>query len=212
VLAGEHASCASQVAYDGALLNTLSPAEQATRRVVLEQSPTLSAEFCVSELVELGAPLELALSDLVWIKAMLLDAFGLAHCEQEAVSALSGGQRHRAHLARVLMQLKANTTLGHRCALFLDEPTASLDIAHQISVLKHAKQLADSGIAVLIVLHDLNLAAAFADRVLMLKDGRAHSDGAPQDVLTNTALSDVYETPIFVQPSASGQLVIQPAL
>ncbi|NRB32882.1 MAG: ATP-binding cassette domain-containing protein [Rhizobiaceae bacterium] len=211
-LAGEQVQCGHAVFYFDKAVSALTPQQLSQRRVVLEQSPSLTAEFTLAELIELGAPLELPPEALRNFKQEAINEFGFAADAQAFVSRLSGGQQHRAHLARVLLQLRANVWLGHECFLFLDEPTASLDIGYQIKILQLTRDLASSGVGVLLVLHDLNLAAAFADRVLLMRDGQIVHQGSPEKALTETKLSEIYETPIFVEQSQSGQFVIQPRL
>ncbi|MEM6594074.1 MAG: ATP-binding cassette domain-containing protein [Pseudomonadota bacterium] len=211
-LAGEHAKCRHVIDYFGKTLNALDPADLARHRVVLEQSPSLSADFLVSELIELSAPIDLTQEDLDALVSTTVSEIGLTSMLDKPVETLSGGQRHRAHFARVLVQLRANKLLGHECFFFLDEPTASLDIAHQITLLNLVRGLASEETGVLLVLHDLNLAAAFADRVIMLKEGRLVTEGQPKDVFTNQVLSNIYDTSILVQSLGNGQTIIQPEL
>ncbi|MEM1302873.1 MAG: heme ABC transporter ATP-binding protein [Pseudomonadota bacterium] len=211
-LAGEHPTCADQVFYNDRPITGLQPQTLARQRVVLEQTPSLSAEFLVQEMIELSAPLELPPSDLSRLTKDALNTLGIADLANRFVSTLSGGQQHRAHLARVLVQLHANRLLGHESALFLDEPTASLDIRHQITVLTHMAELARDGVGVLVVLHDLNLAAAFADCVVLMQDGQILHNGPPREVLTAAHLSQVYNTPIQVSQVPSGQMMIHPDL
>jgi len=99
-------------------------------------------------------------------------------------SSLSGGEKARASLARVLAQ-SALTVL-------LDEPTAALDLRHQEDVMRNARGLADAGAAVVVVLHDLSLAAAWADRVALLAGGSLAAVGSPSEVLTAERVSAVY--------------------
>lgn len=211
-LAGEHAECAHLIKFFNVPLSGMAPHVQARHRVVLEQTPFLTAEFTLSELMELGVPIEIANDTLTQFKAEAVAAFGFNGREQELISALSGGQRHRAHMARVLTQLRANRHLGYDCYLFLDEPTASLDIKHQIVILRMVRALAQEGVGVLIVLHDLNLAAAFADHVILLQDGSVAHAGPPDQVLTTGHLSAVYGTHILVDRRPNGQVIIQPML
>jgi len=211
-LAGEHPSCVDRIKYGDTEISGLAANQLARRRVVLEQSPTLAAEFLVRELIELGAPIDVAPGDVRRLSDLVLGQLGIEDLEHRMVSTLSGGQQHRAHLARVLVQLKANQALGHPCALFLDEPTAALDIRHQITVLSLVTELAREGTGVLVVLHDLNLAAAFADRVVLMKEGVIAHAGTPEQVLTSVTLSTVYETPISVNFRSDGQFAIHPDL
>lgn len=114
---------------------------------------------------------------------------------------LSGGEKARTSFARVLSQA---TTL-----LFLDEPTAALDIRHQELLLAEARRLAREGHCVVVVLHDLSLAAAYADRIVLLSRGRVAADGPPPVVLEPGLLSDVYQCPVEVVDHA-GTLVVVP--
>jgi iron complex transport system ATP-binding protein len=121
---------------------------------------------------------------------------------------LSGGERQRCMLARALAQ-------GPR-VLLLDEPTANLDISHQVRTLDLVRRLAHaSGLAAVVVSHELNLAAEFADRILLLSQGEVRALGAPRDVLTAERLHDLFGTPVLVdQNPTSGApriTVIAPA-
>ncbi len=115
---------------------------------------------------------------------------------------LSGGEQTRVSLARVLAQ--------DAPAVLLDEPTTALDVRHQERVMVVAAQLATSGRAVLTVLHDLNTAARYADRILVLDRGRIRAEGSPAEVLTADLLSDVYGQPMRVMdhPFRPGPLVL----
>ena len=116
---------------------------------------------------------------------------------------LSGGERARAALARVLAQQSP--------VLLLDEPTAALDIRHQEQVLDLARRQAERGDAVVVVLHDLGLAAAHADRVVVLSRGAVAAQGPPEVVMTEELLGEVYECEIdIVTNPRSGELIIVP--
>lgn len=113
-----------------------------------------------------------------------------AHLENRELPTLSGGERARVHLAAAFAQLWERAVAAPRF-LLLDEPTAALDLAHQHHVLACVRDFAaQRGIGVLAILHDLNLAAQYADRVLVLRDGRLLAAGAPRDVLTPTLVAD----------------------
>jgi len=94
--------------------------------------------------------------------------------------------------ARALCQLFGGRTLGSAQAFFLDEPTANLDMTHQLSLMDHVRDLARSGTAVFMTVHDLNLAAAYADHLIVLKAGRLAAQGRPIEVLTNSLISEVF--------------------
>jgi iron complex transport system ATP-binding protein len=137
-------------------------------------------------------------------------AAGVAPFAARPATALSGGEQARCHLARALAQLSAGRAAGHGRWLLLDEPTASLDLAHQIAVLRTVRAEVGCGAGVLAVLHDLNLAAAFADRVALMAAGRVIDVGPPAQVLTADALSALYRSPIAVERSRTGGLRIVP--
>lgn len=107
-------------------------------------------------------------------------------------SALSGGEKARVALARVLAQRAP--------LMLLDEPTAALDLRHQELVLRICRERAAAGDAVVVVLHDLGLAAAYADRVAVLHDGRIAELGPPEAVFSGELLGEVYRQPVEVFP------------
>lgn len=187
----------------------LSAKELAKQRAVLEQSPSLSASFTVEELSRLSIPLELSPQATDETVDAVLNRLGLTEMQHSPVHELSGGQQHRAHLARTLCQLEAGRQLGGGKYLLLDEPTASLDIAHQIAVMEAAYATSRQNSGVLVVLHDLNLAAAFSDRIGLMADGKMVAIGTPMEVLTEARLTEVYQTPIRVHV-VDGELTISP--
>ena len=113
---------------------------------------------------------------------------------------LSGGEQARVSFARVLAQAAP--------VLLLDEPTAALDIRHQEVLLGVAREAAAEGAAVVVVLHDLSLAAAYADRLCVLSRGAVVADGPPRTVLTDELLSQVYEHPVRVVDVDGGLVVV----
>ncbi|MBQ0849505.1 heme ABC transporter ATP-binding protein [Streptomyces sp. NPDC057621] len=178
--------------------------ELALRRAVLPQSASLSFPFPVEEVVRMGrAPWagrpEEAEDDAAVASAMR--ATEVTAFAGRPFSALSGGERARVALARVLAQRAR--------LLLLDEPTAALDLRHQELVLRICRERAHEGDAVVVVLHDLGLAAAYAHRVVILCAGRAVADGAPSEVFTDRLLSDVYKQPVevFPHPRTGGVMV-----
>jgi iron complex transport system ATP-binding protein len=105
---------------------------------------------------------------------------------------LSVGEQSRVSLARVLAQ--------ETPVLLLDEPTAALDLRHQQLVMELARQMAERGAALAVVLHDLNLASAYADRILLLREGRLAALGPPRETLTEPLLSDIFGCRVSVMP------------
>jgi iron complex transport system ATP-binding protein len=208
VMAGDYAPQQGLVHIDGQSVTGLPPDVLARRRAVLEQTPTLSAAFTVRELLALGIPRDVPPERANLLISETLSDVSLLDRADDNCLILSGGQRHRAHLARVLVQLAAS---DRACGyLMLDEPTASLDIAHQIATMRIARRAARLGEGVLVVLHDLNLAAAFADRVVLMHQGRVVADGTGTDVFTAARLSAIYETEIVVEEAMDGRPRIVP--
>ena len=135
-----------------------------------------------------------------------MEATGVADLADRPLDELSGGQRQGAWLAMILAQ---QTGL-----LLLDEPTTHLDLAHAVEVLDLVVRLRrDTGRTVLLVLHDLTLAARYADVLVVMKDGAIHSQGTPSDILTPALLKDVFglDARVFPDP-VDGTPVVVPVL
>jgi iron complex transport system ATP-binding protein len=116
----------------------------------------------------------------------------IGHLAQRNYQTLSGGERQRVHFARALAQLKAGRTLETRQVLFLDEPISSLDLRHQLALLQEARRLAQAGLAIVAVLHDLQLASSIGDELALMDQGRLIARGAPDDVLTPARLAEFF--------------------
>ena len=119
------------------------------------------------------------------------------HLMKQSFPTLSGGEQQRVHLARVLAQIWEKPESGQRY-LLLDEPTSSLDLAHQHLTLQTACKFAEKGTAVLMVLHDLNLAAQYADKVMILQKGENTAFGSPQEVLTKEIIREVFGIEVYI--------------
>lgn len=207
LLSGELPPSAGRVVLDGKVLASLPPRELAARRSVMPQAVQLAFPFLVEEVVGLGAfvpsfPSELALHAIV-------DAMHLADVSSlqgRFYTELSGGERQRVQFARALCQLIAARTAPDQTFLLLDEPTSNLDLPHQMLLLKRAREEASRGRTVVAVLHDLNLASAWADCIVALSKGKLAGAGAPASILTDDLLTDVYECPISVTHWPEGNL------
>nr|WP_254368187.1 heme ABC transporter ATP-binding protein [Paracoccus sp. Z118] len=163
----------------------------ATMRAVLAQSTPLSFPFTVAEIVGLGAEAG-GETNARPVIGRALERVDLAGYGARLFQQLSGGEQQRVHLARVLAQAGSATGPDGPRWLLLDEPVSSLDIGHQLMVMRLARAFASEGGGVVAVLHDLNLTAAHVDHVLLLQCGRVAASGAPAEVLTAPRLSVVY--------------------
>ncbi len=193
---GEIRSHAGTICLNQREVRGLTPAELSVRRAVVAQSSELSFPFTAREVVTLGASVPgfaIPRPDLDAAAADAMAAMGLVHLADRSYLRLSGGERQRVHIARALCQLATAGALRDAPPLLLlDEPTSSLDLAHQRLVLDKIRQLAEGGAAVLAVLHDVNLAAAYCDRLVMMKDGRLLASGRPSAVVASAVLTEGY--------------------
>ncbi|MFT4173822.1 MAG: heme ABC transporter ATP-binding protein [Rhodocyclaceae bacterium] len=200
-LAGELPPHAGDITLDGRALRHCSPDQLARRRAVLPQSSTLSFDLSVREVVAMGAYPFPELSPgahEALLREALRQADAASFTERRYLT-LSGGEQQRVQFARVLMQLLACRADGEYRMLLLDEPTASLDPKHQWMLLEVVSRLTrQDGIAALIVMHDVNLAARWCDRLLLLARGQVAALGTPREVLTAPILQSVYDLPAHV--------------
>lgn len=196
LMAGEMTPTSGSVTVGSTPLTSLSAQTLARRRAVVPQATSLTFPFTVLEVVLLGASVpgfSVTRSRTHDIAEECLARVNLSAFRDRFYIELSGGERQRVHIARGLCQLAAARLFEPGAkVLFLDEPTSSLDLAHQRLALVAAREEAERGTAVLAVLHDLNLASAYCDRLLMMDGGRIVAAGAPTDVVRGDLLTEVY--------------------
>lgn len=208
-MVGELLPDGGSVLLDGVPLDAFHRRERAKRIGLLPQESQLSFPFLVEEVVGLGRiPHGPGQASREVVRGAM-EAAAVSHLAGRPYPRLSGGERQRVQLARVLAQLWEAREEGNGY-LFLDEPTASLDPAHQHTVLEMARELAGRGCSVVVVLHDLNLAARYADRVLLLGARGIEALGAPREVFTPTLLASLYgiEATILEDPVHGAPLVV----
>ncbi|MEM7099665.1 MAG: heme ABC transporter ATP-binding protein [Pseudomonadota bacterium] len=197
VLAGELKPSAGCVRMNGQSLDTLSSQELALKRSVMSQSSRIVFDFLVEEVLRMG-----------WLGSRQGLKQGLENvivaCEIEPLlgrtfNTLSGGEQQRIQFARALLQIRSDNATHDPNYLLLDEPTSNLDVAHELAVLRLAREVISDQVGVVVVLHDLNLASRFADQLMLLKNGQVQALGAPEEVLDSELLSQVYATPLRVE-------------
>jgi len=201
LLAGDYKSQAGEIIYNGKVIENYRPKDLAKIRAVMPQHTHLTFPFKVKEVVELGL-LSLGMAGGEQLVKEVMIVTQTWAFRDRLYGALSGGEKQRVQLARVLVQVWAGSDQAK--FLLLDEPTSSMDIAHQHQVLHIASQLKRKNIAVLAVLHDLNMAAAYADQVILLKEGKVYQQGPVAEVMASEHLEHVFEHPILVRNGYDG--------
>ncbi|NDL65660.1 heme ABC transporter ATP-binding protein [Acerihabitans arboris] len=174
--------------------------ELARLRAVMRQQSSVAFPFTVADVVAMGrAPWQQQPTrDRV---AEIMAFTGCDSLAKRDFRRLSGGEQQRVQLARTLAQLWQDG--GPAGWLFLDEPTSALDLYHQQHILRVLRQLTQTGrLTVCCVLHDLNLAALWSDRILLLHEGRLVATGTPAEVLTEAQLTRWYQADLVVRPHA----------
>ncbi|MDT5270724.1 MAG: heme transport system ATP-binding protein [Acidobacteriota bacterium] len=196
-----------RVEYEGADVLRASEADLAKHRAVLSQAVEVAFPLTVREVVMMGRHPHFGSrpgpTDEKIVEE-LMGLFDVTEFAERNYQTLSGGERQRVNFARVLAQLwRAGTACRY---LFLDEPLTFLDIRHQIEFMKKVRAFADAPDVVTVgVVHDLNLAARFADQIVLLNHGRVVATGTPAEVLTAEHIRDVFGVePTFVPVEQSG--------
>ena len=196
------------VVLDGDEIGSLRTKEVARRLGLLPQSPVVPEGVTVLELVERGRHPHLGLLR-TWSRrdeaavTSALERCDLVHLADVPVDSLSGGQRQRAWMAMVLAQQTP--------VLLLDEPTSFLDVAHQLDVHDLVRGLCDDvGVTVVMVLHDLAMAARYADHLVAMRDGRVVAEGSPAEVVTPAVVEAVFgvAATVLTDPETGAPVVI----
>jgi iron complex transport system ATP-binding protein len=200
LLSAENRPTSGSVSFFGKDLKKYKLKELALKRAVLSQQNTITLSFTVREIVLMGRypfydsePTQRDLS----IVDTCLKKVGIAHLKNQQYPTLSGGEQQRVQVARALAQIwEVKNGL-----LLLDEPTTGMDLLHQFETFHLAKELTSRGFSVIAVVHDLNQAWQYADKVLMLKGGKSYAIGTPEEVLTEQFIKAAFGLPVqIIQP------------
>jgi iron-chelate-transporting ATPase len=206
LLARQQPATSGTIHFEGRALGDWGQRAFARKVAYLPQQAPAAAGMLVRELVALGRyPWHGALGRFgAADRDKVAEAMALTDVERFAdrlVDTLSGGERQRAWLAMLVAQ-------DPEC-LLLDEPTSALDIAHQVEVLALIRRLAaERGLGVVVVLHDVNMAARFCDEIIALHSGRLIARGTPAEIMTPAGLEAVYGVPMGVMPHPEGRYPI----
>ncbi len=192
---GDIVSSQGQVTINDKGIGEYSAMELAKTRAVMTQSYEMGFSFSVHEIVAMGCYAyegQISKQEKRQIVHEAMGYLGISHLSENNFMTLSGGEKQRTQLARVLVQLWFPYEQEEARFLLLDEPTSSLDIFHQYHVLTLAKELTKRNIGVLAVVHDLSLAASFADQLILLSKGEVVVQGEAKTVLQRDYLNQVY--------------------
>jgi iron complex transport system ATP-binding protein len=210
VLCGEAKPSSGDVVFNGEALEQWQPKDLARMLGVLPQSSSLDFPFTAREIVMMGRiPHGTGLTKDTEIVDAALDLVGGNYLDKRAYTRMSGGEKQRVQLARVLAQIWEPDTSGDR-VLILDEPTSAFDLAHQQLTLDIVRRFVQQGVGVLLVVHDLNLAASCADQLVVLSCGRLVAQGSPQGILSEELIQQVFNVTasIGVHPRTGSPMVI----
>ena len=214
LLAGYLRPESGSVEYTGTAVSKITEADLAKMRAVLSQAFESAFPLGVREVVMMGryphfggrpGPVDEGIVD------ELMEFFDIAEFNGRNFQTLSGGERQRVNFARVLAQLWQPSDEHSDCRyLFLDEPLTFLDIRHQLDFMKKIRRFTAAPDVVTIgVVHDLNLAARFADQIVVLNNGRCVAAGTPTEVLTTEIIRNVFEVePMFIPVEGSGVHIV----
>mgnify|MGYP006264062247 FL=1 len=202
VLTGDISPDSGDTIYDNKPLNKISIQERAFTRSVMSQMQTLVFDFNVKDVIEMGW-LQRGNSDFSSNFSLAFEAVtkecNVHNLVHRKFNSLSGGEQRRVHFARTLLQLWRPSKSNDPSYLLLDEPTANLDLSSEMLLMNILKARASSNVGILVILHDLNLASHFADKIAIMKDGEIKAFGKPEEIMKDDFLTSIYKVPIEVK-------------
>ncbi len=195
VISGDLLPTKGEVEIDNVPLSDMSFKTQALKRSVMSQSQQVLYDYSVEEIIEMGWVDYADNCGVELIKQKCMKAAKesfVDHLLKRNFNTLSGGEQRRVHFARTLLQIDHQyDSIGNRY-IFLDEPTANLDLLFELKLIRLLKAKAKQGIGVLLIIHDLNLASKFSDKIAILKNGKVGAFGQPFEVFKSKILSDIF--------------------
>jgi iron complex transport system ATP-binding protein len=212
IFSGELNDYEGNVFYGDKKINTIKKEDLAKERAVMSQQPELSFPLTVEEVVMMGRYPHFVFNPGKKDETIcneVMDRMNLQYFKERNYLTLSGGEKQRVQFARVLAQIWEKPTTGNRY-LFLDEPLASLDINYQQEFLQIAREFTKTDTILAVVIHDINLAIQFADKLFFLKGGELAAQGKPSAILTESLIERVFgiKTTIINNPISGSPLVI----
>jgi iron complex transport system ATP-binding protein len=207
-ISGENKKFRGEVSLNDKPLHRYKTSALSKTRAVLPQQTVVNFPFTVEQVIEIGRYAHRTThAENEQIIASVMDMTGLSAFRGRTYQTLSGGEKQRVQLARVIAQIWDESPAPKY--LLLDEPTSSLDLAQQHALLSLARNLSHQNIAVLAVLHDLNLAAHYADDILFLKNGKPIAYGPLREITTQQVIAQAFGYPVRILED-QGQLIIVP--
>lgn len=209
-ISGDIAKWHGQIKLNDQALASYAPNERARQLAVLPQHNTLAFPFLAQDVVRLGRlPHRSGHTIDEQVVSEALAAMDISYLAQRSYPSLSGGEKQRVQLARVMAQIWRSEDAQAR-VLLLDEPTAALDVAHSQQLMQRVRQFANSGVAVMMVVHDFNLAAAYADRIVAMANGEIAAQGVPERVLSSQNMHDIFavNATIMAHPTTAKPVVL----
>ncbi|MCF2856317.1 heme ABC transporter ATP-binding protein [Pseudoalteromonas sp. SMS1] len=196
-----------EVLFNGKSMVQYAPQKLATQRAMLLQNNRVNFAFSAAELIAMGRyPYHETAHAQANEVNDIIGQLALESLVDRDVTVLSGGEFQRVQFARCIAQLNAHQAHTTGKLMLLDEPTSALDLHHQHTTLSKAKTFAEQGNCVIAVLHDLNLASLYADRILLLHHGNIYHDGDPKDVLRPEVLQPIYRAGMQINLHPSFQI------
>ena len=212
LLTGTETPRQGQVWYGDQLLPSIPLATQARQKAVLSQLLSLPFDLNVADVVMMGRYPYFDLNPTAQDKQITddcLESVGMLTFKARAFASLSGGEKQKVHLARVLAQLHRPSGDESVRYLFLDEPISALDIHYQHQILSLVQTLASQNMVVFVIVHDINLALQYARTVILMDQGRIYGMGSPDEVLTADAIEAVFQLrPYFIAHPETGRRVM----